>query len=102
MIRRPPRSTLFPYTTLFRSVISGADQGPAGVGLAFDVGGGGLILRVQRVELLVEPMLGRDPRIDRAADRLDRSSDQKRTPLNYLPLCHSKADCRWTIQLSPV
>src|SRR3712207_8335047 len=25
MIRRPPRSTLFPYTTLFRSVVSGAD-----------------------------------------------------------------------------
>src|SRR5438309_2505614 len=24
MIRRPPRSTLFPYTTLFRSRISGA------------------------------------------------------------------------------
>src|SRR5687767_15638132 len=24
MIRRPPRSTLFPYTTLFRSVIHGA------------------------------------------------------------------------------
>src|SRR5256885_4970025 len=24
MIRRPPRSTLFPYTTLFRSVESGA------------------------------------------------------------------------------
>src|SRR3712207_8471234 len=23
MIRRPPRSTLFPYTTLFRSVITG-------------------------------------------------------------------------------
>src|SRR5256885_9296322 len=28
MIRRPPRSTLFPYTTLFRSIIkSGAAQG---------------------------------------------------------------------------
>src|SRR2546430_3961645 len=26
MIRRPPRSTLFPYTTLFRSVISPTDQ----------------------------------------------------------------------------
>src|SRR2546430_9767103 len=25
MIRRPPRSTLFPYTTLFRSVGGGAD-----------------------------------------------------------------------------
>src|SRR2546430_10696321 len=24
MIRRPPRSTLFPYTTLFRSVVSSA------------------------------------------------------------------------------
>src|SRR3712207_8632715 len=26
MIRRPPRSTLFPYTTLFRSVQGGDDQ----------------------------------------------------------------------------
>src|SRR2546425_12916615 len=25
MIRRPPRSTLFPYTTLFRSPVAGAD-----------------------------------------------------------------------------
>src|SRR3712207_7518141 len=25
MIRRPPRSTLFPYTTLFRSLEAGAD-----------------------------------------------------------------------------
>src|SRR2546425_5372588 len=25
MIRRPPRSTLFPYTTLFRSVLQGAE-----------------------------------------------------------------------------
>src|SRR5256885_11143801 len=27
MIRRPPRSTLFPYTTLFRSVLDGRDIG---------------------------------------------------------------------------
>ena len=27
MIRRPPRSTLFPYTTLFRSVIAGWTEG---------------------------------------------------------------------------
>src|SRR2546427_7595822 len=26
MIRRPPRSTLFPYTTLFRSVLDGRSQ----------------------------------------------------------------------------
>src|SRR5256886_15310941 len=29
MIRRPPRSTLFPYTTLFRSYIISADGGEA-------------------------------------------------------------------------
>src|SRR5437773_8926219 len=35
MIRRPPRSTLFPYTTLFRSLFPGdviATGTPAGVG----------------------------------------------------------------------
>src|SRR5437016_6560330 len=32
MIRRPPRSTLFPYTTLFRSLVTG--RGP--VTAAFD------------------------------------------------------------------
>src|SRR5574340_1608988 len=26
MIRRPPRSTLFPYTTLFRSLVGGRDH----------------------------------------------------------------------------
>src|SRR5688572_32985495 len=27
MLRRPPRSTLFPYTTLFRSIIGGVSDG---------------------------------------------------------------------------
>src|SRR5256885_13221892 len=36
MIRRPPRSTLFPYTTLFRS-----DRGPARDALAQDIAGAG-------------------------------------------------------------
>src|SRR2546422_5940631 len=30
MIRRPPRSTLFPYTTLFRSEIRGSPTGASG------------------------------------------------------------------------
>src|SRR3712207_7261822 len=34
MIRRPPRSTLFPYTTLFRSAVA---EGP--VGIQPEVGG---------------------------------------------------------------
>src|SRR5260221_9687733 len=29
MIRRPPRSTLFPYTTLFRSQVQGRGEGRA-------------------------------------------------------------------------
>src|SRR2546430_10002054 len=35
MIRRPPRSTLFPYTTLFRSVSFGGDGGSSGNGGLF-------------------------------------------------------------------
>src|SRR5258708_25976659 len=30
MIRRPPRSTLFPYTTLFRSVLAHVGERPGG------------------------------------------------------------------------
>src|SRR3712207_8085931 len=34
MIRRPPRSTLFPYTTLFRShALLGSEVGPKDLGL---------------------------------------------------------------------
>src|SRR3712207_7582439 len=33
MIRRPPRSTLFPYTTLFRSGGLGVGRGGGGLGL---------------------------------------------------------------------
>src|SRR2546430_3325008 len=38
MIRRPPRSTLFPYTTLFRSFLDAAlrDQRVAQIVVAFD------------------------------------------------------------------
>src|SRR5688572_32179208 len=33
MIRRPPRSTLFPYTTLFRSLVAGGDSAAKGAPL---------------------------------------------------------------------
>src|SRR3712207_8209488 len=43
MIRRPPRSTLFPYTTLFRSprLRRGGPAEHAGVGRESDEAGGG-------------------------------------------------------------
>src|SRR3712207_7379921 len=44
MIRRPPRSTLFPYTTLFRSVLAAegaaAVRTPAAVGVDDDLAAG--------------------------------------------------------------
>src|SRR2546422_6414733 len=39
MIRRPPRSTLFPYTTLFRSRPSRASSGPLSVDRSRDATG---------------------------------------------------------------
>src|SRR5258708_26213705 len=38
MIRRPPRSTLFPYTTLFRSVLAGLTGFLSGLLLSIPVG----------------------------------------------------------------
>src|SRR2546422_3568870 len=40
MIRRPPRSTLFPYTTLFRSAVRAVHEGDLGLGrdYAFEAG----------------------------------------------------------------
>src|SRR2546425_1977718 len=49
MIRRPPRSTLFPYTTLFRSATVGleiAEALPDARTVVVPVGGGGLIAGV--------------------------------------------------------
>src|SRR3712207_778146 len=41
MIRRPPRSTLFPYTTLFRSETGAIEISHRGVGADDDPGGAG-------------------------------------------------------------
>src|SRR2546422_154999 len=51
MIRRPPRSTLFPYTTLFRSavtvVLSGTPVAPGAGACAVTVGGTSVV-KLQR------------------------------------------------------
>src|SRR5256885_10187559 len=48
MIRRPPRSTLFPYTTLFRSPPRDPSAGPPSfhLGLRFDKRRGDMLLRL--------------------------------------------------------
>src|SRR3712207_8176512 len=54
MIRRPPRSTLFPYTTLFRSLepVPGGGQHLA-AGLAVDERGDGPVPRDHRAQMAV-------------------------------------------------
>src|SRR3712207_2740435 len=55
MIRRPPRSTLFPYTTLFRSLLPGGDLLAGDRG---DAGDGPLALGELVVALELDPLLG--------------------------------------------
>src|SRR5690554_5911475 len=62
MIQRPPRSTLFPYTTLFRSA-DAAEELLAGVGVVEGLGVGVAVAR--RGELVIEL-----PQAARAQDRL--------------------------------
>src|SRR6478672_12518107 len=70
MIRRPPRSTLFPYTTLFRSAPSAA---PARVARPAPRGGRG-------------PGRQAVPRRDRKITRLNSSHDQ----ISYAVFCLKK------------
>src|SRR2546430_7773969 len=76
MIRRPPRSTLFPYTTLFRSL----DHGPVPA----------LTARQHRlVELglvgdITEARIGHEP--DRKSTRLNSSHSQ----ISYAVFCLKK------------
>src|SRR2546422_7632608 len=54
MIRRPPRSTLFPYTTLFRSPLVGGEQVAVRVELLL----GGL-----EDPLRLDPVVDQEPRL---------------------------------------
>src|SRR5256885_5757728 len=80
MIRRPPRSTLFPYTTLFRShdPVSGRALG------VVDLSGPWEAVHPLRLELamraaraleecLVDARRGHDARLDRKSTRLNSS-----------------------------
>src|SRR2546430_13349631 len=85
MIRRPPRSTLFPYTTLFRSIALNAP--PRGIRDALIDDGE---LRSQRghdrKDALVHADRWREPRVDRKSTRLNSSHSQ----ISYAVFCLKK------------
>src|SRR5690348_17537767 len=79
MIRRPPRSTLFPYTTLFRSRIQGAVRRGDPLGVRHAVRG----LLLPRRGLAQRP--GDEPRpglLQARRERAVRVLDRKSTRLN--------------------
>src|SRR5256885_12558872 len=87
MIRRPPRSTLFPYTTLFRSPHRERKIGPV---LGEEVE---LVLRAVRVALAGEAARAdRVHRLQRVVGRSRRvRRDRKSTRLNSSHLVNSYA-----------
>src|SRR2546428_9129606 len=86
MIRRPPRSTLFPYTTLFRSggeCVAGSRR-VDGDRPRPDLFGASLVVHARATFAERDQHLGNAERIDRADDLrfLLRQLDRKSTRLN--------------------
>src|SRR3712207_7722314 len=95
MIRRPPRSTLFPYTTLFRSLageVAGEQQlaGVAGVDEQFDHRGASFVGGVLGLRPLVEGDEGArfedGAQVDRKSTRLNSSHAN----ISYAVFCLKK------------
>src|SRR2546430_10983923 len=93
MIRRPPRSTLFPYTTLFRSTEAQAaalvhEMDQAGIGWRA-LGSGSNILADDgdhHYVVLSLKELKREPGLDRKSTRLNSSHSQ----ISYAVFCLKK------------
>src|SRR3712207_8148135 len=84
MIRRPPRSTLFPYTTLFRSLTIALVHDPASVEV---YEAGGVDVAINPREVTAEEMIrfAHDPRIKQIAmlegDRFEVRSEEHTSEL---------------------
>src|SRR3712207_7008341 len=85
MIRRPPRSTLFPYTTLFRSVQHGSRSRPAAHGtVGTDSGVGRPSCGARRSESMIDRTTTTSE--DRKSTRLNSSHAN----ISYAVFCLKK------------
>src|SRR2546427_4674213 len=86
MIRRPPRSTLFPYTTLFRSQLErGLQELQRAEARLPHVGRGYFVMR-WKSHALPPPGPEREALIDRKSTRLNSSHSQ----ISYAVFCLKK------------
>src|SRR2546422_7285529 len=90
MIRRPPRSTLFPYTTLFRSPlpVEGRGRGVMEIiGAQFlDRRGGRLAIGCGALHVAAVTFIAQVPEIDRKSTRLNSSHGY----ISYAGFCFEK------------
>src|SRR5690242_21188337 len=93
MLRRPPRSTLFPYTTLFRSPIGEKTQSlPAPrVALLFQVKNDRIFQQVDKV-LAGNPQLIRvdEPALRMRTDRKSTRLNSSHMSISYAVFCLKK------------
>src|SRR5438034_1638727 len=82
MLRRPPRSTLFPYTTLFRSLVADVDGVIVGYAIYFFTYSSFLALR----SLYLEDIFVLPDQRDRKSTRLNSSH----TVISYAVFCLKK------------
>src|SRR2546427_7529340 len=92
MIRRPPRSTLFPYTTLFRSRWSGTPEDPASVRTRTK-GRSRPGHRKRFEERPTEPWTARRRPGDRKSTRLNSSHSQ----ISYAVFCLKKKKTKYRL-----
>src|SRR3712207_7894814 len=87
MIRRPPRSTLFPYTTLFRSRVEGERGGAALGGGPAPGSEGGMVERSSRIAIINDDTAFLNlMREDRKSTRLNSSHAN----ISYAVFCLKK------------
>src|SRR3712207_8344063 len=87
MIRRPPRSTLFPYTTLFRSTGRRPRGGVGDQRAHLEDAGGQLVVALQADRDLVEDLVAlRGDVLDRKSTRLNSSHAN----ISYAVFCLKK------------
>src|SRR5258705_3296104 len=97
MIRRPPRSTLFPYTTLFRSLDVAGDPGHPALRLVL------VAEQLGRQRRDVEQGRGEDDRDDAGLVDLDRKSTRLNSShlgISYAVFCLETENVHAVHQLS--